>query len=116
MKLNQLLSDENNCVKLAQDPIFVVFEHNLINEIKRHENEGSESLSNVLVRIFQLNYNQKILKLSNECVLELTEYLFQKYPSEQYAKILTDNKSAQDYLKRKNEHRKDQIDKSILVF
>ncbi len=115
LKLNELLSDEKNCKELATDPIFSVFEKNLINEVKRYENDGDENLSTVLVRIFQLNQNLQILKLSEECVLELTEYLFQKHPSEQYAKILTENSQAQEFLKRKFSERTDKIEKTILA-
>jgi very-short-patch-repair endonuclease len=115
LKLNKLLSSENNCKELATDPIFLVFEMNLINEIKRYENNGDENLSTVLARIFQLNQNLKILKLSEDCILELTEYLFQKHPSEQYAKILTTNSHAQEFLKNKDFERTEKIEKTILA-
>lgn len=115
LKLNELLSDENNCKKLASDPIFSVFEMNLINEVRRYENDGDENLSTVLARIFQLSQNLNILKLSNSCVLELAEYLFEKYPSEQYAKVLTENIDAQNFLKRKSIERAEKIDKTILA-
>jgi len=114
-KLNELLSDENNCRELATDPIFSVFEMNLINEVKRYENDGDENLSIVLARIFQLNHNLGILKLSKDCVLEIAEYLFQKHPSEQYAKILTENTQAQEFLKNKDSERTEKIEKTILA-
>ncbi len=115
LKLNELLSDEKNCKELATDPIFSVFEMYLIIEVKRHENDGNENLYTVLARIFQLNQILKILKLSEKCVLELTEYLFQKNPSEQYAKILTDNIQAHEFLKSKTIERTDKIEKTILA-
>lgn len=115
LKLNQLLSSESNCKELATDPIFMVFEMNIINEIKRYENNGDENLSTVLVRIFQLNQNLKILKLSENCVLELAEYLFHKHPSEQYAKILTRNSHAQEFLKSKDYERTEKIENTILA-
>ncbi|SMC71318.1 DUF2726 domain-containing protein [Cellulophaga tyrosinoxydans] len=115
LKLNELLSDENNCKELADDPIFSIFETNLINEVRRYENNGDENLSTVLARIFQLSQNSKILKLSNNCVLELAEYLFEKHPSEHYAKVLTENIDAQNYLKNKNIERTEKIEKTILA-
>ena len=114
-KLNKLLSDENNCKELASDPIFSIFETNLISEIRRYENDGDENLLTVLARIFQLNQNLNILKLSNSCVIELAEYLFEKYPSEVYAKVLTENVDAQNFLKRKNTERTERIEKTILA-
>lgn len=115
LKLNELLSEEKNCKELATDPTFSVFEMYLIIEVKRHENDGNENLSTVLARIFHLNQNLQILKLSEKCVLELTEYLFQKHPSEQYAKILTDHIQAQEFLKSKTIERTDKIEKTILA-
>lgn len=113
--MNKLLSKEKNCKELATDPIFSVFEMNLIKEVKRYENDGDENLSIVLVRIFQLNQNLQILKLSKGCVLELAKYLFQKQPSEQYAKILIKNSQAQEFLKSKSSERTDKIEKTILA-
>lgn len=115
LELNKLLSDENNCKELATDPVFSIFEANLINEIKRYENDGDVNLSTVLVRIFQLNQNSEILKLSKNCILELAEYLFNKHPSEQYAKFLTKNKKAQEFLKNKDIERTEKIEKVILA-
>jgi hypothetical protein len=114
-KLNTLLSNENNCKELASDPIFSIFETSLLNEVKRHENEGDKTLTIVLGRIFNLNQDLEILKLSNKCVLELTEYLFKKVPSEKYAKILTENIEAQNFLKRKSSEQTEQIEKTILA-
>jgi very-short-patch-repair endonuclease len=115
LKLNQLLSDEKNCKELATDPIFSVFEMNLIREVQRYENDGNENLSTVLVRIFHLNQNLGILKLSENCVLELAEYLFQKHPSDQYAKILTENSEAQQFLKNKSSELTEKIEKTLLA-
>lgn len=115
LKLNELLSDENNCKELASDPIFSIFETNLINEVIRYENDGDENLSTVLARIFQLSQNLNILKLSNSCVIELAEYLFEKHPSEQYAKVLTENIDAQNFLKRKSIERTEKIKETILA-
>src|SRR5690606_34678520 len=115
LKLNELLSDENNCKELASDPIFSIFETNLINEVRRYENDGDENLSTVLARIFQLSQNLNILKLSKGCVIELAEYLFEKHPSELYAKVLTENIDAQNFLKRKSNERTEKIEKTILA-
>ena len=114
-KLNRLLSDEKNCRELASDPVFSIFEINLINEVKRYENEGDQNLTIVLARIFQLNKNLGILKLSTNCIQELTEYLFQKHPTEQYAKILMENTEAQEFLKRKASERTEKIESTILA-
>lgn len=115
LELNKLLSNEKNCKELATDPIFSVFEANLIDEVKRYENDGDKNLSTVLARIFQLNQNQKILKLSQNCLVELAEYLFLKHPSEKYAKILIKNEKAQKFLKNKDLERKKGIEKTILA-
>jgi hypothetical protein len=69
LQLNEFLSDEKNCKELATDPIFSIFEMHLISEVKRYESEEDEDLTKVLARIFQLNQNSGILKLSNNCVL-----------------------------------------------
>ena len=115
LKLNEFLSDEKNCKELATDPIFPIFEMNLISEVKRYENEGDENLSTVLARIFQLYQNTGILKLSENCVLELATYLFQKHPSEYYAKVLTENTEAKNFLKKKESERTEKIEKTILA-
>jgi len=115
LKLSEFLSDENNCKELANDPIFSIFEMNLINEVKRYENEGNENLSTVLARIFQLNQNSGILKLSEKCIFELATYLFQRHPSEYYARILTENTEAKTFLKEKEQERTKEIEKTILA-
>ena len=115
IKLNELLSNEENCKTLASDPLFSIFETNLIDEVRRFEDDGGENLSIVLARIFQLSQNLKILKLSTSCVNELAEYLFEKHPSETYAKVLTENINAQNFLKRKSTEQTETIDKTILA-
>ncbi len=115
LKLNELLSSEDNCKELANDPIFSIFETNLINEVRRYENDGNVNLITVLARIFHLSHNLKILKLSDSCTLELGEYLFEKHPSEQYAKVLTENIEAQNFLKQKSIERTEKIEKTILA-
>lgn len=115
LKLNELLSNENNCKELASDPIFPIFEANLVKEVRRLEEDGDKIVSTVLARVFQLSQNLNILKLSESCVTELAEYLFEKNPSEQYAKVLTKNISAQDFLKRKSIERKEKVEKTILA-
>lgn len=114
LELNKVLSDERNCSELASDQIFSIFEKNLVAEIKRYENEDSENLSTVLVRIFQLNQDLKILQLSKECINQVSEYLFQKHPSEKYAKVLTENKDAKEFLNNKAVERIKEIEKTIL--
>ena len=115
LKLNEFLSDENNCKELASDPIFHIFEMNLISEVKRYENEGDENLYTVLARIFQLYQNSGILKLSKNCVSELATYLFQKNPSECYEKVLTENSEAQNFLKKEKSERIEKIEKTKLA-
>lgn len=114
LELNRLLSDEKNCCELACDPIFSIFEQNLVAEIKRVESESSENLATVLVRIFHLNQDLKILNLSNVCILQITSYLFDKYPSEKYASLLPDYKDAKDFLDRLKNDRQETIDRNIL--
>jgi hypothetical protein len=115
LKLNELLSSTTNCKELATDPIFSVFENNLLSEIKRYENDGDEDLSLVLARIFQLSQSLNILKLSDACLRGLAEYLFQKHPSEHYAKYLIENEQAQSFLKRQKVERTEKIEKTILA-
>ena len=115
LKLNEFLSDEQNCKELATDPIFSIFEINLIEEVKRYENEGDENLSIVLAKVFQLSQNSGILKLSKNCILELATYLFEKYPSEYYAKVLTENTEAKNFLNKKEHERTTKIEKTIFA-
>ncbi|MBS9522408.1 DUF2726 domain-containing protein [Litoribacter alkaliphilus] len=115
LELNRVLSEEKNCLELASDPVFSIFENNLVSEIRKFENENSENLSNVLTRIFQLNQNLKILKLSNTCLKQIAEYLFQKHPSEKYAKLLPDNELAKRFLDALSKERVLQAEKSILA-
>lgn len=115
LELNKLLSNEQNCSELASDPIFSIFENNLVIEIERFENENADSLSTVLVRIFQLNQDLKILNLSKICVTQISEYLFRKHPSEKYAKILTENNDAKEFLERKSNQRQHEIEKTVIA-
>lgn len=115
LELNKLLSNEANCKELASDPIFSIFENNLVIEIERFENENAENLSTVLVRVFQLNQDLKILNLSPNCVIQISEYLFRKHPSEKYAKILTENNDAKKFLENKTKERQQEIEKTIIA-
>ena len=110
MKLNELLSNEHNCNELATDRMFSIFETNLISEVKRYEKDVDEDLYTVLAQVFSLYANKKILNLSAGCAYELAEYLFEKNPNELYAKVLTDNPSAQKFLKAKREKEKNEIE------
>ena len=113
--MNKLLSSERNCSELTSDPIFSIFEENLVLEIERFENENAEDLSTVLARIFQLNQDLKILNLSQTCVIQIVEYLFRKHPSMKYAKILTENENAKEFLERESNERECEIEKTILA-
>lgn len=115
LELNKLLSNEANCKELASDPIFSIFENNLVIEIERFENENAENLLTFLVRIFQLNQDLKILNLSKDCIIQISEYLFRKHPSEKYAKILTENNDAKEFLERKSNERQHEIDKTVIA-
>lgn len=114
LELNKLLSDKQNCLKLASDPIFSIFENNLVDEIKRFENENPENLSTVLARILQLNQDLKILNLTQNCIIQIAEYLFKKHPTEKYAKILKDSIDAKAFLENKSNERKEQVEKTVL--
>lgn len=115
LELNKLLSNEQNCSELASDPIFSIFEQNLVFEIERFENENAEDLSTVLARIFQLNQDLKVLNLSQTCIIQIAEYLFRKHPSEKYAKILTENVKAKEFLEKKSNEREHEIEKTIIA-
>jgi hypothetical protein len=116
LKLNELLSDEKNCKELASSPTFKLFENYLVSEIKRYEDDGNkDTLFVVVSRIFDLSQKTKILKLSEPCVLGIAEYLFEKYPTERYAKMLPENEKAREFLKRKDKERKSEIEKNTLT-
>ncbi len=113
-ELNLILSDEKNCLELRDDPIFSIFENNLVEEIKNIDNSKNDSASIVLARIFQLNQKNKTLVLSSSCIKKIAEYLFEKFPSEEYAKHLEGNKKANEYLINKESQIDRVIEKTIL--
>lgn len=101
-RLNQILSEESNCKKLKNDPIFQVFESYLVAEIKKLDIDDTFDIPQlVLVRIFHLNRKYKLIELSDTCLKEIAEYLFYKSPSEEYAEVLVDNSEAIKYLEAK---------------
>lgn len=115
LDLNKVLSNEKNQIRLSSDPIFSIFQNFLVDEIKRHENEGNEDLLIVVSQIFNIIEKPKNkLIFSNDCRIQMVEYLFKKHPSEKYAKILEGNRDAEIFLKNQKEIRKEEIYKSRL--
>lgn len=101
-KLNSILSIESNWLELNDDPTFRIFESNLVSEIKKIDKDDTFELPQlVLIRIYQLNKSFKSLNLSKNCFQEIIEYLFNKTPSEEYAKLLPENPKAVEFLKNK---------------
>lgn len=103
MRLNKILSDNSNCNDLAYDPIFNIFENNLVDEIKRYEEEGDTEVFAVLARLFQLHQGtNSTLKFSENGLLKIAEYLFDKHPAVPYAQVLKNNLDAQIFLQKHN--------------
>jgi hypothetical protein len=102
-EINRILSNESNCREMNEDPIFQIFESNLVNEIKRLDIKDTFDLPQlVLVRLFQLSTRNRLINLSEKCIVEIADYLFNKEPSEEYARLLLNNKKAIDFLQNKN--------------
>jgi hypothetical protein len=101
-ELNNLLSNSKNYKELLEDPLFNIFETNLVSEIKSLENTVTDDLHIiVLERIIQLCKQTNQLKLSDNCVKEIAKYLFHKNPSENIAKLLPNDAEAINFLKSK---------------
>lgn len=109
-KLNSIISDNKNHIELNSDPTFQVFERHLVSEIKKlSQLEELDSPKLVLVNIFRFSAKLKLLNLSDGCILEIADFLFSHYPSEEYAELLTENNEAKLFLQRKNEEKADSI-------
>jgi len=105
LRLNKIVSDNSNYNDLAYDPIFIIFENHLVDEIKRYEKEGDTKLFAVLARLFQLHQDKNsTLKFSENGFIRISEYLFEKHPTVSYAQVLKNNLHAQRFLQ---EHNKD---------
>lgn len=116
MELNKVLSSEENCKELSSDPIFQIFQKYLVEEVKRHENESNQKFTLVLARILQINQiENSVLKLTDECIRNIAEYLFEQTNQEQYAKLLPNNEAAQSFLNQKHKDRKEQSEKAVLA-
>lgn len=110
--LNEILKTPDNQKELSLDPFFSIFEANLISEIKRYENEDNEDLLVIVTQISNvIEKKDSKLSLSNECQLQIVEYLFHKNPCEKYAKQLRGNKEAEKFLENQSSLREIEINK-----
>lgn len=111
IRLSIILSDNKNAGELAESPTFSIFENILIDELKRHENDSSEDLHQVATRIFQIHENKESLfNLSQNVLLKIAKYLFDKRPNEKYAKVLKQDLEALQFLKIHKQEIQDRID------
>ncbi|MFN5984205.1 MAG: DUF2726 domain-containing protein [Fluviicola sp.] len=106
---------KNNSIDLSESSIFSVFETQLINELKRHENERNEDSITAATTIFTTHEDSKFkFKLSDNAYKKLTKYLFDKNPSDYYARIISDDKEAIDFLEQHNIETEKKISKGII--
>lgn len=100
-ELSDVLSNNNNAQYLAESSTFLIFENVFIDELKRHENETNEDLIVVASLIFQIHRNvNSSFTLSENALKGIAKYLFEKNPSEIYAKILVHDPDAQLFLEK----------------
>lgn len=99
IELAKVLSNNANAKDLAESQTFLIFENVFIDELKRHENETNDDLIVVASRIFQIHkHDNSTFTLSENALKGIARYLFDKTPSEIYAKILIDDPDAQLFL------------------
>jgi uncharacterized protein DUF2726 len=111
IELGKVLSDNKKAKDLADSQTFSIFENVLIDELKSHENETNEDLLIVASRIFQIHRHEKsTLRLSENALIKIVSYLFEKDPQEIYATILIDNKDAQLFLEKHKNDIQNKID------
>ncbi|PHR70595.1 MAG: hypothetical protein COA67_08190 [Lutibacter sp.] len=114
--LNSIFSNKEYCSELSSDPMFSIFESNLVSEIQKFDNNSDENISLVLAHIFQLSQNKNSsLTLSVNCTKEIAQHLFKKYPLEIYAEILTNNYDAKTFLTKKSIEKKEKIENALLA-
>lgn len=114
--LNNILSEKSNCEELSSNPIFQVFESNLINEVEKYERDGSEGLAIVVARVFQVaTSKENLLSLSKTSIFQIAKYLFDKYPLEEYAEHLSGYDRAEEFLNRKESERDENVKKSLIA-
>ncbi len=110
-KLSKILSDNKNTLNLAESPTFSIFENILIDEIKRYENDSDEDLLIVAARIFQIHrHKDSPFLLSQNALLKVAKYLFDKNPQVIYAEVLADDPEALKFLTDHKKEVQSQID------
>ena len=98
-ELNELLSNNNVVQELNNNPLFSIFELNLVQELKRIEESTNESQYKVAVLLFNLNESKSSkLNLRHETVTDISEYLFESDPQVEYARKLPNSKAAKQFL------------------
>lgn len=113
MELNRLLSDNQNATEIANSSTFMVFENYFIDELKRHETETNENQLIVASRLFQIHrHENSTFKFSEEALLKLAKYLFEKSPNATYAAYLKDEPDAIEFLEKHKKDTQETIDKN----
>ena len=113
MELNRILSDNQNATEIASSSTFMVFENYFIDELKRHETETNEDQLIVASRLFQIHrYENSTFQFSEEALLKLAKYLFEKSPNATYAAYLKDEPDAVEFLERHKKDTQETIDKN----
>ncbi len=113
--LNEILSSPISCKELSDDPAFNIFEINLVSEIKKIKNEVEDDFHTiVLERIIQLSKQTKQLNLSENCIEDIAEYLFERNPNENIAKLLPMNEIAINFLLAKRNEMDKVVNNTII--
>ncbi len=110
-RLSKVLSDNKNAKNLAESPTFSIFENILIDELKRYENDSDEDLLIVAARVFQIHqHKDSSFILSQNALLKVAKYLFDKNPQEIYAEVLTNDPEALKFLENHKKEIQSNID------
>ncbi|WP_439483979.1 DUF2726 domain-containing protein [Cyclobacterium plantarum] len=111
IELSRVLSDNKSAEDLAESPTYSIFEKVFIDELRRHENETSEDLLIVASRILQIHrHENSSFRLSDNALIKLARYLFDKHPQEIYAKILDGDPDARIFLEKHRIENQKKID------
>lgn len=103
-ELNKILSNNSAATSIAESPTFSIFENIFIAELRRLEHSSNEDLTIVAARVFQIHqHKDSKFKLSKETEIKIAKYLFDKNPSEVYAKVLVNDAEAQKFLINHNQ-------------
>ena len=113
MELNRILSNNHNASEIANSATFMVFENSFSDELKRHETESNEDQLIIASRLFQIHrHDNSTFKFTENAILKLAKYLFEKSPNVTYAAYLKDEPEAIEFLERHKKEIQETIDKN----